>query len=213
MIEALAKGILLGGSSGLAPGPLMTLMLLETIRSGLKNGIKVALVPLITDGPIIVGIIYLFGYIPNREFFLAILSLLGGLVILAIAWKTANMPPLELPEEGGRLQSSALRQGILVNFFSPHPYLFWFSVGVPLYFSLAAQNDTAEFGSSGIVFIISFYVTLIAVKLAIAATAFQFRSFFQGKAYLVTTKILALCLGWFAFVLVRDGVSYLIKFV
>lgn len=52
MIDFLTIGAALGLSAGLAPGPLLTLVISETLQHGVKSGVKVALAPVITDLPI-----------------------------------------------------------------------------------------------------------------------------------------------------------------
>jgi len=41
-------------SAGFAPGPLLTLVISETLQHDIKSGVKVALAPIITDLPIII---------------------------------------------------------------------------------------------------------------------------------------------------------------
>ena len=52
MFSALTAGILLGLSAGFAPGPLLTLVIAQTLKHNVREGIKVALAPLISDFPI-----------------------------------------------------------------------------------------------------------------------------------------------------------------
>jgi len=54
MLNFLTIGTLLGLSAGLAPGPLLTLVISETLQHDIKSGVKVALAPFITDLPIII---------------------------------------------------------------------------------------------------------------------------------------------------------------
>jgi hypothetical protein len=53
MTTALASGVLLGLFCGLAPGPLLALVLAQTLRHGPREGCKITLTPLVTDAPII----------------------------------------------------------------------------------------------------------------------------------------------------------------
>jgi threonine/homoserine/homoserine lactone efflux protein len=53
MLEYLTQGTLLGLAAGVAPGPLLVLVVTETIRHDTVAGVKVALAPMITDVPII----------------------------------------------------------------------------------------------------------------------------------------------------------------
>jgi hypothetical protein len=48
MMTALASGVLLGFSCGLAPGPLLALVLAQTLRHGAREGYKIALTPLVS---------------------------------------------------------------------------------------------------------------------------------------------------------------------
>jgi threonine/homoserine/homoserine lactone efflux protein len=51
--DFLIIGIILGLSAGFAPGPLLTLVISESLQHGVRSGIKVALAPIISDLPII----------------------------------------------------------------------------------------------------------------------------------------------------------------
>ena len=51
VLEFLAAGIVLGLAAGFSPGPLMALVLAQSIRYGTREGLKVAAAPLITDVP------------------------------------------------------------------------------------------------------------------------------------------------------------------
>ena len=53
-MEFLIQGLLLGLGVGLAPGPLLALVISASLRGGTSHGLRVALSPLITDLPIIV---------------------------------------------------------------------------------------------------------------------------------------------------------------
>ena len=53
MLQILAMGTFLGLAAGFAPGPLLTLVISETLQHDIKSGVKVALAPIITDLPII----------------------------------------------------------------------------------------------------------------------------------------------------------------
>ena len=67
MITALATGAFLGLSCGLAPGPLLALVLAQTLRHGPREGCKIALTPLVTDPPIIVVALVLAAKLAERR--------------------------------------------------------------------------------------------------------------------------------------------------
>ncbi len=64
----LISGLVLGFSAAISPGPMTMLVISQTVRHGLREDIKVALIPIFTDGPIIwykfvvrtLGVILLF---------------------------------------------------------------------------------------------------------------------------------------------------------
>lgn len=53
MIEFLSTGTLLGLAAGFSPGPLLVLVISETLRHSVKEGVKLSIAPIITDTPIL----------------------------------------------------------------------------------------------------------------------------------------------------------------
>ena len=78
MFEFLLVGISLGLTSGMSPGPLLTLVISETLNHGLKAGIKVALAILITDIPMIIIVFYTALTVVDFRIGLGVLSIMGG---------------------------------------------------------------------------------------------------------------------------------------
>ena len=68
----------IGLSGGLSPGPLLALVVAETLARGRRAGLAVAAAPLLTDGPIIVAAVLLMGRIESSEPALGIVNLAGG---------------------------------------------------------------------------------------------------------------------------------------
>ncbi len=58
-ISLLFSGVVFGLSGGLSPGPLLTLVVSETLKHGIKEGVKVSIAPLITDPPIVIAAIFI----------------------------------------------------------------------------------------------------------------------------------------------------------
>ncbi len=88
MILALASGAFLGVSCGLAPGPLLALVLTQTLRHGPREGCKIALSPLVTDAPIIIVTLVLAAKLAQLRPLLGMVSVAGGAFILYLAWET-----------------------------------------------------------------------------------------------------------------------------
>jgi len=121
MIHFLTIGTLLGLSAGLAPGPLLTLVISETLRHDVKAGVKVALAPFITDLPIIILAVFILANLSNFHNILGLIALTGGCVLLFMGYESLSTRGVELNLKAARPKS--LTKGILVNALSPHPYL------------------------------------------------------------------------------------------
>ena len=92
-IATFSVGIVLGLSAGLSPGPLLALVIAQTLKHGVGEGMKVALAPLITDLPIVLAATFLLKQLSNTQSVLGFISLIGGLfvaetlsVIIQIFW-------------------------------------------------------------------------------------------------------------------------------
>jgi threonine/homoserine/homoserine lactone efflux protein len=85
-MEYLIQGLLLGLGVGLAPGPLLALVISASLRGGTAHGLRVAFSPLLTDLPIIV--ISLFVLRQVNESALGFLSIVGALVLIYFAYES-----------------------------------------------------------------------------------------------------------------------------
>ncbi|MCP3873731.1 MAG: LysE family transporter [Desulfobacteraceae bacterium] len=202
MIHYLTIGIILGFSAGLAPGPLLTLVVSETILHDIRAGVKVAIAPLITDLPIIVLTVFILSRLSGFHHILGIISLIGGVVVLIMGIQGIKSKGVEL--DMSKAKPKSLTKGILVNILSPHPYLFWLSVGAP---TMAKAKDHHILSAAA--FVISFYVLLIGSKIALAIIVGKSKSFLTGKVYIYTMKLLGLALCGLAIFLFKDGLSLL----
>jgi threonine/homoserine/homoserine lactone efflux protein len=202
MVEALLTGILLGLSAGIAPGPLLALVISETLRHGAYSGIKVALAPLITDLPIVVGALIVVQQLSGFDLFLGVISLVGAGFVTYLGIDAMRVKEIEISDESVRPRS--LVRGVLTNLLSPHPYLFWFAVGAPVTITSHAQGLAAS--SS---FIAAFYLLLVGCKIVLALVSARSRALLKGRAYHLIMKILGVLLCLFALLLVRDGLAFL----
>lgn len=199
VLAAMASGCLLGLSAGAAPGPLLTLVITETLTSGPRAGIRVALAPLLSDPPIILICVLLLAELSRFTSVLSAISLVGGLVVLRLALDTWRAEP---PHPGSApVRSFSLRKGVVTNLLNPHPYLFWIGVGAPLLVRGWQQNGPSD----PAIFLACFYICLVGAKVIIALLTARSRSFLRGRAYAALLKILSLALGIFGLLLLRDA--------
>ena len=152
-MESLLLGLSLGLGAGLAPGPLLALVVRATLRHGFAAGARLAFAPLLSDAPIVVVAILVLGHLGDTA--LAALSAAGAVFVAWLAWDA-----LHERAEPTAAPSGDLRRAVAVNALSPHPWLFWATVGGPLVVEAG--------GAGGAAFIAGFYATLVGTKVAIA---------------------------------------------
>ena len=202
MISFLSIGVILGLSAGFAPGPLLALVISETLRHGAAAGVRVALSPILTDLPIILASLLVLGKLSHVEPLLGVVSLGGGLFLLLLGYQ--NFQPAQIEPSSGTASAKSLAKGVLTNILSPHPYLFWFSVGAP------TMVDAMDSGMlPGVAFLGGFYVCLVGAKILLAVLAGRSRTFLSGPVYRLIMKILGLLLIVLAGLLFRDGLQLL----
>jgi threonine/homoserine/homoserine lactone efflux protein len=202
MITYILSGMLLGLSAGFTPGPLLTLVVSETLQHGTRAGVKVALAPILTDLPIIALTLFILGRLSDFNTVMAGVSFLGGLVVMFLGYQGLRTKGLVVNPDQPRVDS--LLKGIIVNLLSPYPYLFWLGVGAPIMLKGAELSLAAAVG-----FVLSFYVLLVGSKLVLALLVGRSRALVTGRAYLLVMKGLGLLLVLFAIFLFREGWSLL----
>lgn len=188
MSEYILSALIFGLTAGLQPGPLTILVVQQALERGLMSGIKVSFAPVITDGPIIFAVVMVLSQFKDISLFLGLLSLVGGLYLLVLCMQILRTKVLSFSASNG--SNSSLLTAIKVNFLSPNPYLFWFTVGG----TFIARGTTNE----AITFVVVFLGSLVLSKMVIALLAFNFREILGGVGYLWVMRTLGLALGVFA---------------
>ena len=197
MIAFLLSGILLGLSSGLSPGPLLTLVVSETLRHGARAGIGVALAPLLTDLPIILAAVWLLRPLTDQTVPLALINLGGGLYLAWLGIQGVRFRGAELEPSD---PAGSLRRGVIANFLNPSPYLFWLAVGAPTV--LAAWR---EGWPAAAVFIVAFYALLVGSKVLLALALGRARHLLRSGGYILLMRGLGLLLLGYALLFLRES--------
>ena len=194
----------LGLSAGFAPGPLLALVVSETLSNNMSEGVKVAIAPVITDLPIILIAIALLDRVSQSMMLLALISFGGAVFVARLGIANLRAKGVVFSEQPVR--SRSFSRGVITNLLSPHPYLFWLTVGVPIMIKASEQSFLLV-----IIFLLIFYVLLVGSKIFLALLVDRSRAFLQGKVYIMTMRILGLLLLAFSISLFRDGVSLLLQ--
>lgn len=202
MIYFLTIGTVLGLSAGFSPGPLLALVISETLRHGMQAGVRVALAPIITDLPIILLTLLILSKLSHFHNVLGAISLAGGLFILSMGWQSIRTRRIDM--NIGDAAPKSLSKGVVANALNPHPYLFWFSVGAPAMAKAVSLHINAL-----LAFLVSFYAFLVGSKILLAVLVGRSRSFLTGRAYISTMRILGLILIVFALALFHEGLTLL----
>jgi len=151
------------------PGPFQAFLINTALTLGWCSALWVVIVPLISDIPIILLVVFLLGQLPDSA--LQVITLLGGCLLLWIGWgalkqyragasigqtSDENSPQIEHTR-------SIFFKALGMNFLSPGPYLFWSTVLGPILLDAMSQSPIHV-----IAFLISFYVPFLGGNAIVA---------------------------------------------
>ncbi len=191
---AALTGAALGLSAGLSPGPLLALVIVQTLRYSVREGAKVAASPLLTDAPIVLTALALTAGLAGHPRLLGLLTLCGAAYLAFCAFGSLRFRPgAEAPAPA---EPKSLQKGVLANLLNPSPYLFWGGVGAPL----LAQAWATGAGAAP-AFLLGFFSCLIGSKVLVAWLTGRFGPLMGSPAYALVMRGLGLMLlgyaGWF----------------
>ena len=198
MTTLLSSAVVYGLSAGFSPGPLLALVISQTLRYGVREGVKASMAPLITDLPIILVSVLVLRSLSDSRIILGCISMAGGLFVTYLAWECFRTVRLEMADLDGGPQS--LSKGATVNALNPHPYLFWLTVGGP-----SVIRAWADSPLGAVAFIAVFSGSIVGSKVMVAAMVGQSRHVLSGKGYGIVMRVLGLMLLFFAVLLIKDG--------
>jgi threonine/homoserine/homoserine lactone efflux protein len=200
--EFLISGILLGFASGISPGPLLAMTISESLQHGSRAGIKVAVSPFITDILIVSVILFFLLKFENYDPVIAMISLAGSFYLIYLGISSLRTKSVDIDIK--TVKTDSLKKGVIVNFLSPHPYLFWIAIGGPILFK------TLDAGvSSSFLFVAGFYALLVGSKIVIAMLVGKSRNFLRSNYYLYIIRSMGLVYVVFAFYFLKQGLELL----
>ncbi|MCP4360815.1 MAG: LysE family transporter [Chloroflexi bacterium] len=151
------QGVALALPSIIAPSPLKVFLISRSLAYGWRSTLPATLVPLVTDGPILIISLLVLNQIP--VWYLHGLRILGGVFILYIAWRIIKLlrvtgPTLKASEEAA---AQSFRQALGINVLNPNPYLLWGLVAGPIVLEAWREVSTA----AALAFIVGFYAVFV----------------------------------------------------
>ena len=195
-------GVVFGLAAGLMPGPLLALVIQQTLRHGPREGIKVAAAPLLTDLPIVAAALFALNRLVDADGVLGAISLLGAAFLSCLAYESVTT---DLAAHAGPATTPrSLQKGVAANLLNPHPYLFWLTVGAPILWHAWATSPVNAAG-----FLVAMYGCLVGSKMLLALLVGRGRTVLTSRAYVLLVRALGVMLLVFALLFLRDGLRYL----
>ena len=192
----------IGITGALQPGPLQTLIISQTMKHGVKEGIKVSFAPLITDIPIIIVVLFVLSKIAQSNIVIGIISLLGFGYLAYLSYISIKLKEVKSSSENVKPQS--LKKGVITNFLNPAVYLFWSTLGAAM-ISKAIQIAPIM----PLVYLVLSYSVFICGNVLIAYLVGKFRNLLQSKMYIWIIKVTGLLLGLFSISFLIRGLNLL----
>jgi len=171
----------------------------------------VALAPIITDAPIVILAIALNAGLSGFAPALGGISLAGAVFVFYLGITHLRRParPIERPYASTEtfqtmtFQTKTFQKGLLANALSPHPWLFWFTVGGPITMRAIDQDVLCGAG-----FMAGFYGLLVGSKIVVAALIARSRSFLTGRIHGIVMRVLGVFLCGLGALLFRESLRY-----
>jgi len=157
------EGAALGFSAAAQPGPLQAYLLAQSARNGAARTLPVALVPLVTDPPLIAVVLAVLAQVPSG--FVRALGVAGGALVLWLGVGALRSTRSAAPASA-RAPPAGFVRGLLVNVTNPNAWLFWSVVAGPI---LAAAWRASPARAAA--FLGGFYLLLVGGNLAFVVLA------------------------------------------
>jgi len=199
--DYLLFGIAFGLTAGLSPGPLITLVVSETLKSRKKEGIEVAISPLISESPIILFVLLILSNISENSVLMGVISLLGACFLTYLGLSNLRANVKEPKDHLGK--DNALLRGISTNLLNPNTYMFWLTIGGP-----RILESTHVHISATILFILGFYMMLVGSKTVVAIVVDKSKTLVKSKYHAYIIRALGIVLIVFALTFVRDALEF-----
>lgn len=153
MNPLIAQAAGFGWSAGTSFGPLHTLLINVTLAQGWRYGMIIVFLPLLTDIPIILLMLFVLSALPPAA--VPLLNIAGGIAVFIIAYTTFRSLRNPTPVTAAASKTvtrDTLIKGMSVNFLNPVPYIYWGTITGPLF--LEALNESVLTGAG---FLLAFY--------------------------------------------------------
>lgn len=177
-----------GLAGGLNPGVLSIYVLQQTMQRGDRAGLVASFAPFVSDGPIILVVLFLLSAAADVQNILVWISFAGAAYLLYLAASLWRGSALTTQDE--RHAPASFLTAVKVNLLNPAPYMFWSTVGS----AYLLRGNTHE----AISFIVVMLTTLALSKFAFARTIALLGKRASSRIQAHILKALAVLLAIFA---------------
>jgi threonine/homoserine/homoserine lactone efflux protein len=162
MLSYILQGVTYGFAAAVQPGPMQAYIILQALRNGWRRSMVYALVPLLSDLPIIALVVTVLALLPAG--WVIVLRLAGGAFLIYLAWNALRAALKYSEEETGpeTSPSKGLLQAVMINLLNPNPYLFWSLVTGPILLTGWKESPV-----NGIGLLAAFYLVMILINAVI----------------------------------------------
>lgn len=176
-MESLLLGVALGLFAGMVPGPFLALVATTALQNGLSAGIKVALIPLVTEIPVLLASILVLTQLSRSV--LRWIGLAGGLLVLYIAWRVyRDARDASLSDRRVESLRGHYLRVALVGVLAPAPWAFWFLIAGPL-----LLNRWHVSPWHGLAFVCAFFGCFVGMMMLVAWASASGRARMSDRWY------------------------------
>jgi len=202
-LESLFSGIILGLVAGLSPGPILALVIAESLKFGKEEGFKVAVSPLITDSTIILLTLLALSTLAQHDLIIGLISIFGACYLIYLGLE--NLRSKTSRPDAVIVRKEAFKRAIIINLLNPHTYLFWLSVGSPIILETLRTDASAT-----ILFLLGFYTFLMGSMAVVAFAVGRSKSFVESRYYSYIVRLLGIVLILFALTVLVEGLKLMV---
>lgn len=163
-MESLLIGAALGFFAGIVPGPFLALVATTSLRRGLRDGLRVALVPLLTEIPVLLLSVFVLTSLARGV--LRWVGVGAGLLVLFMAWRL-EVDARDADPEGTEEELEGLRghyfRVAAVGLMAPSPWIFWFFFAGPL-----LLNRWHASPAHAVAFLVAFFGCFVGAMMLVA---------------------------------------------
>lgn len=199
-LVACGMGFVLGLSGAIQPGPLMAVVLGESIRGGWRYGARFGFIPLLTDPAVILLALFVVSTLPDWA--MAFISFAGAAILIRLGIQGLKRDT-HLAEADERPKTFPM--AVAMNFLNPNLYIYAFTVHSGMILSYWQSGITAVIG-----YLLFFFGAMIAINTGIAIFGgFLQRISLSTRLLTTITRMLSGFLFIIAALFVGRGLTYL----